>query len=78
MLFTAVGCFALAINGQVACYSGTTIYCSDQNIGLQVPTCTEWDKQVQTEMERQKMSGCMSQDGSSSSCAWNGPHIPSH
>jgi hypothetical protein len=27
-------------------------------------------------MEQMKKSGCMSQDGSSSSCAWIGPKLP--
>lgn len=75
-MFLATGCFALAMSGQVACYSGTAIYCSDQNYGLPVPTCAEWNRQFQAAEDAMKKSGCMSQDGSSSSCVWTGPQLP--
>lgn len=71
----SAGCMALAMSGGVACYSGSTLYCSDILIGS-LPTCTEWNRQTQEAMEQMKKSGCMSQDGSSSSCAWIGPKLP--
>lgn len=75
MSFMSAGCFALAMAGQSACYSGTTLYCSDVPVGS-LPTCQEWNRQTQAAMEQMKKSGCMSQDGSSSSCAWIGPKLP--
>lgn len=73
--FIGAGCVALAMSGAVACYSGSTLYCSDVQIGS-LPTCAEWNRQVLAAQEAMKKSGCMSQDGSSSSCAWIGPKLP--
>jgi hypothetical protein len=73
--FIGAGCMALAMSGGVACYSGQTLYCSDVQNGS-FPTCTEWNRRMQAAMEQMKRSGCMSQDGSSSSCAWIGPALP--
>ena len=75
MFALSAGCVALAMSGQVACFSGQTLYCSDMPIGF-LPTCTEWSREVAAAQDQMKRSGCMSQDGSSSSCAWIGPQLP--
>ena len=77
MMMIASGCVALALAGGAACYSGTTLYCSDVPVAS-LPTCTEWNRQVLAAQEAMKKSGCMSQDGSSSSCAWIGPKLPTY
>ena len=75
-MFIASGCIALMMSGHVACYSGTTLYCSDQNFNLPIPTCAEWNKEWQMAIDAAKQSGCMSQDGSTSSCVLTAPQLP--
>jgi hypothetical protein len=72
------GCILLATpgpSGNVACYSGYTLYCSDVQVGA-LPTCAEWNHQFIVAQDAMKKSGCMSQDGSTSTCAWIGPTLP--
>jgi hypothetical protein len=70
------GCVTLAIAGML-CFSGigveTKIYCSDNPI-LGVMTCEQWNAAFNAQIEAAKRSGCMSQDGSSSSCTFTMPH----
>ncbi len=65
---------ALVMNGAIACYSGTTLYCSDVQIGS-LPTCSAWNRQFMAAQDAMKKSGCMSMDGSSSTCPWIGPML---
>lgn len=69
-MFTS-GCIALVVG--VLCYSGgpegAKVYCSDQPIPATF-TCLEWNDMMTAQIEAGKRSGCMSQDGSSSSCVF--------
>lgn len=72
-MFLTAGCLALVVGS--ACYSNGVLYCSDLQVG-NLPTCQEFNRQTQAAMDRAKARGCMSQDGSTSSCVWDGPQIP--
>lgn len=76
-MMMTTGCIAIAMG--MVCYSGdssgTKITCSD--LPMQGTfTCKEWSDMLNTQIEAGKRSGCMSQDGSSSSCMFVLPHPP--
>lgn len=71
------GCVALLVGSM--CYSGdgknVRITCSDQPMPG-VFTCKEWNAMMAAQMEAGKRMGCMSADGSSSSCLFPMPTPP--
>lgn len=77
MMISATGCLALLAYGMAVCFSPGSdgrpvIYCSDTPVSG-VPTCEDYNRRMSAEIERMKRTGCMSQDGSSSSCAFTAP-----
>ncbi len=77
MMMMTASCISIAVG--MICYSsdgnGTKITCSD--IPMQGTfTCKEWNDLMNTQVEAGKRNGCMSPDGSSSSCLFVLPHPP--
>jgi hypothetical protein len=71
------GCIAIAAGN--LCFSangdGAKIYCSDFPM-TGTFTCKEYNAVIEAETEAAKRSGCISADGSTSTCAFQMPNPP--